>query len=305
MDIDQIETFLAIAQVGGFTRAASRLRRSQPAISRRMSLLEAELGAPLLERVRGAVQLTDLGRAFRPHVEAMLAAMNDGREAVRSQLREGAGNTSLAVVGTLVDRRLASLLRRFSGQFDQSPLKVLTASSGEVSHLVRRGEVTLGVRYFADRDPELECRAIGQEAMVVIAGARHAQGVRAPRHARVLLRWIGFPTSKTSKEAFGRLLRRQLASAGLDVSEVMEVDSLSAQKRLVEAGFGLALLPRSSVSEELSAGTLKVLRMPQLSTCIPLTIVYRRRGYLSPAARALLELLTKAWAHTAAASQRT
>jgi len=89
MDIDQIETFLAIAQVGGFTRAVSRLRRSQPAISRRLSLLETELGAPLLERVRGAVQLTDVGRAFLPYAEAMLAAMNDGREVVRGQLREG------------------------------------------------------------------------------------------------------------------------------------------------------------------------------------------------------------------------
>jgi len=83
----------------------------------------------------------------------------------------------------------------------------------------------------------------------------------------------------------------------------MEVDSLSAQKRLVEAGFGVALLPKSSVTEELSAGTLKVLRMPRLSTTIPVTIVHRRRGYLSPAARALLALLTDAWAHTAAANR--
>ena len=56
MDIDGIRTFLSIAQLGGFTRAAGQLHRSQPAISRRIGLMEQELGAPLLERVRGGVK---------------------------------------------------------------------------------------------------------------------------------------------------------------------------------------------------------------------------------------------------------
>ena len=52
MDIDGVETFLAIAELGSFTRAARRLHRSQPAISRRLEIVEHELGAPLFERLR-------------------------------------------------------------------------------------------------------------------------------------------------------------------------------------------------------------------------------------------------------------
>ena len=61
MDIDGIQTFLTIAEVGGFTRAGRRLHRSQPAISRRLGLLEQELGAPLFERLRGRTRLAEAG----------------------------------------------------------------------------------------------------------------------------------------------------------------------------------------------------------------------------------------------------
>ena len=82
MDIDGLKTFVAIAELGGFTRAGARLQRSQPAISRRLGLLEQELGAPLFDRLRGRARLTEAGRVFRPHAEAALAALKDGQEAV-------------------------------------------------------------------------------------------------------------------------------------------------------------------------------------------------------------------------------
>jgi DNA-binding transcriptional LysR family regulator len=62
MELDHVEAFAAIARLGSFTPAASPLGLSQPAISRRIHLLEHELGAPLLERMRGGVALTDAGR---------------------------------------------------------------------------------------------------------------------------------------------------------------------------------------------------------------------------------------------------
>ncbi len=58
------------------------------------------------------------------------------------------------------------------------------------------------------------------------------------------------------------MLQRQLAAAGLAGAEIMTVDSLSAHKRLAEAGFGLSLLPHSSIDEELELGTLKLLKVP-------------------------------------------
>jgi DNA-binding transcriptional LysR family regulator len=83
MDTAEIQTFLAIAELGSFTRAAQRLHRSQPAISRRLDILEHELGAPLFERLRGRARLTEAGSVLLPYAEAVLASLRDGQDAVR------------------------------------------------------------------------------------------------------------------------------------------------------------------------------------------------------------------------------
>jgi DNA-binding transcriptional LysR family regulator len=79
--IDELETFVSIARRGGFARAAESLHRSQPAISRRVEMLEQQLGSPLFERVRGGVILTEAGRTLLPYAEAALAGLKDGAEA--------------------------------------------------------------------------------------------------------------------------------------------------------------------------------------------------------------------------------
>ncbi len=84
MELDQIEAFVAIVRGGGFTRAASILNLSQPAVSRRLDLLERALGAPLFERMRSGAILTEAGQTFLPHAEGLLASMRDGIDAVRA-----------------------------------------------------------------------------------------------------------------------------------------------------------------------------------------------------------------------------
>ena len=293
MDVDEIRTFVSIAQLGGFTRAAGRLNRSQPAISRRIGLIEQELGAPLLERVRGGVKLTEAGRAFLPFAEAVLAAIEDGRQAVRATVSEQQGAVSLALVGTLADTHIVDVLRQFARRSKSVNLDLQTASSTEVSDLVRRGEATLGLRYFDNAHPDLVSRVVGAEPLLVICSADHPLAGRRIRSAQQLAgeRWVAFPAAR-GREAFGRVLERQLVSAGLDGAAVTLIDSLTAQKRLVEAGFGIALVPESSVRDELRLGTLKRLDAPELRTTVPVTIIHRRKGYLSSAVRALLALMS-------------
>src|SRR5690349_10068793 len=113
MELDHVEAFLAIARQGGFTRAAAALHLSQPAISRRIHLLERELGAPLFERLGSGIRLSEAGQAFRPHAEAVLASMRDGRAAVAALRGSEAGVVTLAVVGTLASSSLTGRLRRF------------------------------------------------------------------------------------------------------------------------------------------------------------------------------------------------
>ena len=295
MNIDEIQTFVAIAELGGFTQAGRQLHRSQPAISRRLSLLEDELGVPMFERIRGRARLTEAGRAFLPHAEAALAALKDGREAVHGLKTGMRGAISLALVGTLADTHIVDVLRRFARRAKDVRLELRTASSAEVTDLVRRGEATLGLRYFASDRPELISLEAGGETMLVVAAPGHRLAGRRVHHTRTMdgERWIGFPPVPDERDSSGHVLARQLIRAGLEAADVTLIDSLTAQKRLAQAGFGLALVPESSVRDELRQGALVALDVPAMRTTIPITAIHRRAGYLSPAAKALLALLTR------------
>jgi DNA-binding transcriptional LysR family regulator len=87
---------------------------------------------------------------------------------------------------------------------------------------------------------------------------------------------------------------RQLASAELDDVPIMAIDSLSSQKRFIEAGIGIALLPESSIQEELRLGTLRTIDIPCLQTMVPIHVLYRKNGYLTGASRTLLSIITGA-----------
>lgn len=293
---------MAIVRSGGFTRAAATLHLSQPAISRRVHLLEQELGAPLFDRIRSGAALTDAGRAFLPHAEALLASRQDGIEAV-SALRGGdRGAVTLAIVGTLASTRLTERLRRFREAFPAIDLRVRTALSREVSQLVRRGDATLGLRYEADPDRELVSTTLQEEPMVAVC-SRHHRLARARRVTPAALageRWITFPPRPgPGPEPYSTRLEHRLAACGLSGAEVLHIDSLTAQKRMVEAGFGLALLSESSVDEELRSGSLRALPVVAMRATIPVVLIHRRRAYLSGAARALVAMLT-AWSGVSA-----
>jgi DNA-binding transcriptional LysR family regulator len=289
MDLDEIRTFVTIARERSFSAAATTLGRSQPAISRRMELLECELGAPLFERLRSGAMLTDAGSALLPHAEAMLANARDGAAAVRDLQAGDTGTVSFALVGTLANARLTDVLRAFANRFPRIRLVLQTATSREVSELVRRGDATLGLRYLGDDNPDLVSQIIAREALVVVACAGHrlADGRRHGPHALAGQRWVAFP-SRRSRESMVDFLERRLVAAGIENHDIVPIDSLSAQKRLVEAGFGIALLAASGVEEELRLGTLSRINVPALKTAIPVSIVHRRNGYLGGAARALL-----------------
>jgi DNA-binding transcriptional LysR family regulator len=106
-------------------------------------------------------------------------------------------------------------------------------------------------------------------------------------------RWVAFPSRK-SREAFAEFLERRLRAVGLEDHEIVPIDSLSAQKRLVEAGFGIALLSEGNIQEELRLRSLRVINVPALRATIPVSLVYRRNGYMSAAARTVLSTIAPA-----------
>ncbi|HEY7206523.1 MAG TPA: LysR family transcriptional regulator [Methylomirabilota bacterium] len=297
MEIDQVETFVAIVRRGGFTRAAVALHLSQPAVSRRLDLLEREIGRALFDRTRGGARLTEAGRALLPHAEALLASMRDGMEAVRALEHTDRGSVTVALVGTLASTALTARLQRFRRAHPDVRLALRTALSREVSALVRRGDAVLGLRYFPDPDPDLVSVRLYEEPLVTVCAPTHRLA-SARRPTAALLAgetWVAFPQRPgSSGESYAQLLAQRLAALGLGEAEIVPIDSLTAQKRLVEAGFGLGLMPASAVEEELRLGTLRALEIAAMRAAVPVVLVHRRRAYLSGAARALMALLTEA-----------
>lgn len=292
MTIDEIETFVCIAEVGGFTEASKRLHRSQPAISRRIHELEHGLGTALFEREGRRVTLTDAGRALLPYAEAALAAIRDGSRAVRDRAQQ-TRSFRLAIVGTLADSHIVTALREFTAQAADVSVDLRTAPSREVSALVRSGEADLGLRYNPDDDPKLESIPLGHEKLYVVVPANHRVTDRELADMGVLRaeKWLGFPAERGRGTSFRGLLEQQLAAAGLVDPAITTVDSLTAQKRLIEAGLGIALMPVNNIREELRIGSLRVIDVPSLDARIPVVAVRRVDGYRSKAATDFLALL--------------
>lgn len=298
MDSGALKTFLTVHREGGVSSAARVLHRTQPAISRRIALLEQELGVPLFERVAGRSVLSDAGRAMVPYAERAVAATQDAENAVRALAKPNAGAVALAVVGTLAGGQLTKVMRRFRREQPKAELALRTATSAEVSNLVRRGEAAIGLRYDRDRSRDLDCELIGTERLVVVCASDHAlAGRRVAKLAELRdERWIAFPEVPGRREITAAHILALFQTHGLGDADLTSIDSLTAQKRLVEAGFGLALLSDNHAAEEFASGSLSTIRVGDLDASQDIVAVTRRGGFLSAASRRLLELLRAGYA---------
>ncbi|MHC2626837.1 DNA-binding transcriptional LysR family regulator [Bradyrhizobium huanghuaihaiense] len=298
MDSDALNTFLVVHRRGGISNAAKALHRSQPAISRRIALLEQELGVPLFERIAGRTRLSDAGRVLIPYAERAVAAAQDAEQAIRALTKQNSGPVSLAVTGTLADGRLSGIMKRFAAENPAVALALRTATSAEVSDLIRRGEATIGLRYNAGRAGDLACELVLSEALQVVCASDHPlAGKRVKRLAELRgERWIAFPETRGRREIAAAHVFALFLTQGLGDVEWTAVDSLTAQKRLVEAGFGLALLAQSHVAEELRTGTISTITVGDLAADQRIVLVTRRGGFLSAAAQRLLETIRRDYA---------
>jgi DNA-binding transcriptional LysR family regulator len=297
MEIQELEAFVAVARTGSFTAAGDQLHVSQPAISRRIAVLEQELGAPLLERLPAGVRLSEHGRVFLPHVERTLAAADDARAAIAELDERATGELRLAVVGTLASGEVGDALRRFHGDHPAVDVRLTTARSNEVSALVRSGEATLGLRYFEDPRVEVISIPLRSERLLLVCSPDHrlAEAGRATPRELDAESWVCFPsTPGLAGEPYVRLLEQQLAANRITPASITEIDSLTAQKRLVTANFGVALFQETAIEEELAHGELVRLVSPKVEATIEVVAIHRRNSHLTRAAVTLLDLLRAA-----------
>jgi DNA-binding transcriptional LysR family regulator len=297
INLPELKAFVGVVRSGTFTAASANLNITQPALSRRIQLIEQALGTPLFERFPSGPRLTEAGRELLPHAEAVLTALDEGVEAVGSMVRGDRGRVAFAALGALCNSTVVEALRRFR---DGAPAADLSLSfhastSEEVSELVLQGQAMWGLRFRVD--PRLHCEVIAHETMIIVCSPENpladARSVTSTRLAEE--NWIGFPLGggHSSPEFWSRL-----SNYGLEGNRVMLIDSTAAQKRLVEANFGIGLLPQGSVAEELRAGQLRLVNVSDMRSSVPVVLVRRKAAYINKAAASLEKHLVAAYSGT-------
>jgi DNA-binding transcriptional LysR family regulator len=252
MQLPQVEGFVEVARLGNLSRAAASLFISQPALTARITSLEAEVGRPLFRRGRRGMQLTDAGIAFLPHAERALRALREAVQAVEDlPLAEHLTLGAAPAISTYV---LPSLLVRFEAANPGVRLVVRTGHSEEVLEMVVRGEVDVALLRELDH-PDLETLALYDDQIVLVV----EPGQPLARHRRIApdrvrdSRLILFDRTSSYYDLTNAVFRQ----AGRRPREVIELDNIDAAKQMVLAGLGVALLPTTAVAAELRAGTLQ------------------------------------------------
>jgi DNA-binding transcriptional LysR family regulator len=235
--------------------------------------------------------LTDAGRAFLPHAERALRALRDGT-AIVGQAPVGEALV-LGAAPAISTYTLPNLLVRFVADRPDARLIVRTGHSEEIVEQVVRGDLDVGLTR-ALHHPELELLTILEDELVLVAEPGHALARRrriGPTQlgdARLIL------FDRTS--SFYDLTRSLFRQAGSPPRGVLELDNIDAAKRMVLAGLGVALLPRTAVADELADGRLRAIELVGTPPIERQIVAVRRqdRSDTSPAAEGFWNLLQEA-----------
>lgn len=292
MEIDQIETFLAVATCGGFHSAAKALHVSQPAVSARIRMLEDSLGATLFVRSKTHVTLSPAGKALRPHAESLLRALSLARQAVHEQQPSTSGILSISAGLSISTYLLPDILKKYRATNPKVMVSVRSGNSMQVLKMVIDGEVDLGLARSLHH-PEVETESLRDDPLMLIAHPRHP----ATRKRKIKLEeaeslpLIFYDRGSSDWTLTNGLFRR----AGLLPNVVLEVEGIETCKRMILRQLGVGFLPQLAVTRELQNGKLRSI---QITDAEPLhrnlDVIRSRHRPLNDGARKFLDLLRAA-----------
>jgi DNA-binding transcriptional LysR family regulator len=286
MDIQQLETFLAVAEERSFSRAAQRLSRTQPAVSQVIRKLEDELREPLFERASRDGSLTAAGEVLRAYAERLVGLRAEAASAVRElkTLERGQLNLAANEYTTLYLLPLLDRFRRISPHISLAVQRSLASRIPE-DLLARRAE--LGVLSFRPDPDQFRSILVYSDAVAFLVHAAHPLAGRR----RVHLRELGAQNFVAHNVASP--LRRQIiaifAQYKTPLNIGVELPSLEAVKRFVAMGNGVAFMPELAAAREIELGELVKVPIAEVKLDRQLRLVRRRAGTLSHSAEAFLQ----------------
>lgn len=290
MDLRSLNTFIQVAELKSFTRAAEKLGYSQPTISFQIKQLEQELETQLFERIGHTVELTDAGRdalSYAHRICRTCQEMTSGAE--RRQVASGV--IRLAMADSLCAPLIADRFARFRADYPNIALQVTTAGTGELFRLLNHNEVDL----VCTLDSHIYNMAyvVASEEKV---GVHFIATVGHPLANRGNLRiedMLDQPFLLTEKDmSYCRLLHERLAASSLQIQPVLEIGSADLICRLVQSGMGISFLPDYVTEEALQSGSIVRLQVQDFEVDVWKQLLYHRGKWMSLQMQAILNHLS-------------
>ena len=289
MDLAALQTFLAVAETGSFSRAAERVYLTQPAVSKRIAALEESLGARLFDRIGRRVQLTEAGQALLARTRGILSELEDARRSLTNLSGHIAGPLSLATSHHIGLHRIPAALKRFHARHPDVRLDLRFMDSEQACHAVMRGELELAVVTLPPaRLPQLECELVWDDPLEVVVAPGHALGAHRGVTARAL---IEHPAILPGPGTYTReIILKALGAARNRIRVDMTTNYLEVLKMLASIGLGWTALPRTMID-----GDLKVVQIKNMKTIRrSLGIVTHAKRTLSNAGAAMVRMIREA-----------
>ncbi|PQZ95165.1 LysR family transcriptional regulator [Arthrobacter sp. MYb227] len=301
MNLEQLQSFVEVARIGHFTRAAAHLHLAQPSLSRQISTLESDLGAELFHRARGNITLTDAGESLLPLAKRMLA----DAETVRHEMQELAGlrkgRVRIGATPTLCLSLVPDVVTAFHAAYPGIDLHLTEQGSRGLLEELAGGTLDLAL-IVTDEDRSAQTSSLQRiplltEELVVVtaaSGDRLSGRISLTLAELATLPQITYHQSYDLREA----TTQAFASAGLRPNIILEGSEMDAVLRCVERGLGVAVVPAMVLLDRPALRSIR-LESPALSRTI--SLARRSDVSVTKAAKAMQRIIMDT-AHTLAGS---
>jgi len=290
MDFDQLETFLEVAKLSSFSRAAEKRFLTQPAISAQIRALEEEVGARLLDRSGGKVAITAAGKVFQKYAEETLERRRVAMVALAEMHRVPRGEIVVAANEGTCLHILPEVFAEFKREYPKVAVSVKRLEHNKILEAIVENSCDFGVISMPVTDKRLTVVPIHRDELVLIAPPDHPLASRrSVKIAEVLDYPLLLPKLGRTRDALENIFHER----GVKPTVSMELDSSELLKRFVAVGIGVGFIARSNVVEDLQAKVLAAVELADANIQRDLALVFRKDKALSRAALAFIDIAVK------------
>ena len=289
MQIESLKVFCDLTETESFTKAAQINGVTQSAVSQQISSLERQFKSLLIERSKKKFRLTREGQVLYDYSKQIIATY----ESLHNQLQELkdiiSGTIRVATIYSIGLHDLPPYIKRFLKSYPTVNVHVEYRRANQVYEDVLGNVVDMGLVAYPSKDSKLESIALRKDPMVLICNPQHPFAKLKSIKLKALAgqKFVSFEPDIPTRKALDKSFREH----GVDVLHVMEFDNIETVKRAVEIDAGIAVVPQTTVTQEVTDQTLAAVPIDDGELHRPLAAIYKKNKVLSPAMKQLLVLL--------------